>query len=404
MPLPMIQDIPKNKLGIASSTKIYGIASGKGGVGKSTLTAMLAVLSQKSQKSVGLLDADLYGPSIKKMLPEERLVKQSDNMIEPALSKGIKTLSLGHFRQESQASIVRAPIANGMVQQFIHQVAWGELDELFVDFPPGTGDIQLTLSQQLTFSGIILITTPQEIALLDVVKAYDMFRQLNIPIVGLVENMSYFENGNEKTFIFGEGRGREVARQWGIPFLGQIPLDSAIASSCDKGCFFEGEMTKGQEAVCSIYDNFVAQCSLREKKFEIEGLDLLMNWNKEALVNEKKDQEILNSSQELKNSFQVGEVCFPKEIYQIDKKTLGVLWQDGCIQQLNLNFLQAHCPCANCSTKENEKALEKDFFGISGVHLVGQYALKIYFNKGCNYGIFDFSLLRELGNKAVSYG
>ena len=303
MPLPMIQDVSKNKLGIASSTKVYGIASGKGGVGKSTLTAMLAVLAQKSQKNVGLLDADLYGPSIKKMLPEERLVKQNDNMIEPALSKGIKILSLGHFRQESQASIVRAPIANGMVQQFIHQVAWGELDELFVDFPPGTGDIQLTLSQQLTFSGIILVTTPQEIALLDVVKAYDMFRQLNIPIIGLVENMSYFENENEKTFIFGEGRGREVARQWGIPFLGQIPLDSAIASSCDKGSFFEGDMTKGQEAVVSVYNNFVSQCSLREKGFKIEGLELLANWSMDDSFEQGKSQEILHKAQKLKDNF-----------------------------------------------------------------------------------------------------
>ncbi len=233
---------------------IIAVAAGKGGVGKSTISLNLALyLSAKGEK-VGLMDADLYGPSLKKMLPEEILPSQhadGGERINPALSSGIKFISMSHFQSDKDPASVRAPIANGIIKQFIHLVEWGELDYLIIDFPPGTGDIQLTLIQEGSLSGAILVTTPQEISLLDVAKANAMFNHMQVPIIGLIENMSYYETGEgARRYPFGQGGGEKFAGANGIYFLGSVPIESEISRCCDKGESIFAAMPENQAVTC----------------------------------------------------------------------------------------------------------------------------------------------------------
>ncbi len=235
MNLPMYKE-DKNNLGEVKN--IIALGSGKGGVGKSTLTANLAFALQYLGYTVGVLDADIYGPSIQQMIPEDQEAQsnsENNQLIEPALARGIKIISFAYFKDRDQSSVVRAPVANGLIERFLHSVSWGPLDFLLIDFPPGTGDVQLTLAQKGSLTGSIVITTPQEIALLDVRKAIDMFHKLNIPIIGVVENMSYFFDGVNKQFLFGEKGGSKLAAEYGIPFLGEIPIDPQLCRSGDLG-------------------------------------------------------------------------------------------------------------------------------------------------------------------------
>lgn len=236
MPLKLYQEPEKPESGISKIQHIIGIAAGKGGVGKSTVTVNLARALKKFGFSVGVLDTDVYGPSIRKMLPEDRLPGRKGDKIIPALCEGMKVLSLAHFRKDHEAAAVRAPIANSVVSQFLHGVEWGNLDYLLIDFPPGTGDIQLTLSQQANLSGAIMVTTPQEISIMDVKKAMSLFNQVKIPVIGVVENMSYYlTSSGEKIHFFGKDGGGRLALESGLPLLGQIPLDPAICDSGDSG-------------------------------------------------------------------------------------------------------------------------------------------------------------------------
>lgn len=242
MPLPLYRDqkdqpasLPLNPLG--SVQAVIAIAAGKGGVGKSTLTVNLALALQAQGYQAGIMDTDIYGPSIRKMLPEDRLPTQKGPLIQPALCMGIKMISMAYFRKEGEATAVRAPIANGLIAHFIKNVQWGNLDFLLVDFPPGTGDVQLTLSQQAHLLGAIMVTTPQEVALLDVRKAMSLFEQVKVPIVGIVENMSYYQadSHSEPVHLFGRGGGERLASETGSPFLGHIPLDPVVCSCGDRG-------------------------------------------------------------------------------------------------------------------------------------------------------------------------
>ena len=236
MPLPIFSSqTPSHPLSTIGS--IIGIAAGKGGVGKSSLTVNLALALTAQGYRVGIMDTDIYGPSIRKMLPEDRFPSQKDGRIQPALCRGIAMISMAYFRQEQEATAVRAPIANSLVSQFIHQVNWGPLDFLLIDFPPGTGDVQLTLAQQAHLTGAVIVTTPQEIALLDVRKAISLFEQVKIPLVGIVENMSYYQANEEEDpiYLFGKGGGERLAQEKGVPFLGQIPLDPLVCRCGDQG-------------------------------------------------------------------------------------------------------------------------------------------------------------------------
>lgn len=271
---------------LARVRHVVAIAAGKGGVGKSTLALNLALsLSAKGFK-VGLMDADIYGPSLRKMLPEEIAPVQHPDIqqrIIPAVSRGIKLVSMAYFIHEGDPASVRAPIANGIIKQFIHQVDWGELDFLLIDFPPGTGDIQLTLIQEGMLSGAVIVTTPQQIALLDVAKAIEMFRQMQVPILGLVENMSYYltERG-DPVYPFGQGGGEKFAYETGLFFLGKVPLDPEVSRCCDEGIslFSEGAGTPASGAFESIADKVAQQMESFEKLEKDQLKNFELQWQK----------------------------------------------------------------------------------------------------------------------------
>ena len=224
---------------------IIAIGSGKGGVGKSTVTANLAVALAQSGAKVGLIDADISGPSIPTMFnceAEQPEIRQVDgkNVIVPIQQYGIKLISIGFLTPPDNAVVWRGPMASSALKQFISDTDWGELDYLLIDLPPGTSDIHLTLVQTIPVTGAVVVTTPQKVAIADARKAIGMFRQpqINVPILGLVENMAYFtpaELPDHKYFIFGEGGGHKLCEQFDIPFLGQMPLVQSIRESGDSG-------------------------------------------------------------------------------------------------------------------------------------------------------------------------
>jgi ATP-binding protein involved in chromosome partitioning len=217
---------------------ILAVASGKGGVGKTTVSVNLAMALAKTGAKVGLLDADIYGPSVPLMLGLKASPEVINNKIQPPVSEGIKVISMGFFYEQSQqAGIYRGPIISGIVKQFLTDVNWGDLDYLIIDLPPGTGDAPLTIAQTIPITGIVIVTTPQDVAMNVAVKAVGMFNKLNVPIVGVIENMSYLEcpHCKQHTHIFGKGGGQIVSEQFNIPFLGEIPLHPLIMTGSDIG-------------------------------------------------------------------------------------------------------------------------------------------------------------------------
>ena len=222
--------LPKVKYYIA-------VASGKGGVGKSTVAVNLAVAIAKKRKNVGLMDADIWGPSLPIMLGvTDRPHATDENKIIPLEKHGLKLMSIGFLISDDETVIWRGPMVHGAIKQFIEDVEWGDTEYLVVDLPPGTGDAQLSIVQTAPLSGGLIVTTPQDVALVDVKRGVHMFRKLNVPIVGIVENRSYLDvPGAEPMDIFGRGGGRRMAEKFEVPFLGEIPLDPRIRKGGDSG-------------------------------------------------------------------------------------------------------------------------------------------------------------------------
>ena len=216
---------------------IIAVSSGKGGVGKSTVTVNMAVALKKEGYAVGIMDADIYGPNIPMMIGVTKEPIKEGDKITPAEGQGVKVISMGFFVPEDTPVVWRGPMVHGAIQQFFRDVVWGELDYLLIDLPPGTGDVPLTLSQLVPLTGAITVTTPQEVALSDVRKGMTMFKKVNVPLLGVVENMSYFVCGHcgERTEIFSFGGGEQAAKKFGVPFLGRVPLDPAIREGGDQG-------------------------------------------------------------------------------------------------------------------------------------------------------------------------
>ena len=326
--------------------KIIAICAGKGGVGKSTLTVGLAHTFSQMGLTVGLLDADIYGPSICKMLPEGTAPSENGDKILPGRSGQIRTISMGHFREEKNPCSFRAPIANKIIGQFLDRVEWGSLDVLLVDFPPGTGDIQLTLLQRSFFTGGIIVTTPQEIALLDVRKSLELLRSLEVPILGVVENMSYYiaKGKSEKEYLFGRGGGRALAEEYAVPFLGEIPIDPPLGRALDQG-------------------------------EPIENFESLKNFSEIAEVFFSQ----INSDSKI-----------PLEISLPNPQTLLL---NG--KKIPIHTIQKNCPCVRCANIElNEESLHS--IGANRMERIGNYAIRFTFTSGCSRGIYPLRFIQGL--------
>ena len=216
---------------------VIAVSSGKGGVGKSTVAVNLACARQASGARVGILDADVYGPNVPLMLGVKGQPEVKDKKIQPFVQYGLQIMSMALLVAEDQPVIWRGPMLHSAVRQFLFDVAWTDLDYLVVDLPPGTGDAQLSLSQQAHLMGAVIVTTPQDVSVLDVKKAIRMFQSVNVPMLGIVENMAWFTppGSTEKYHIFGEGGGARIEREFGLPLLGQIPIEIAVREGGDKG-------------------------------------------------------------------------------------------------------------------------------------------------------------------------
>jgi len=257
---------------------IVAVASGKGGVGKSTVALNLSLALAKTGAKVGLLDADIYGPSIPLMLGMKGTMMEVDpekRKLIPPESNGIKVVSFGFFGQEDhKPAMFRGPIISGVVKQFLVDTLWTDLDYLIVDLPPGTGDIPLTLAQTIPITGILVVTTPQDVASSVASKAIGMFDKLNVPMLGVVENMSYFECSkcNEKHYIFGKGGAEKISEKHNMPILGTIPLNSGIMAGSDLGkpVMITHPDSPSAEAFTVAAKNIAAQCSIQHFKRQDE--------------------------------------------------------------------------------------------------------------------------------------
>lgn len=269
---------PDNAPLLPEVKNIIAVASGKGGVGKSTISANLAVALAKAGASVGLIDADIFGPSIPTMFNcahEQPVVVKKDekNLIVPIEQYGVKLLSIGFLTPADNAVIWRGPMASSALKQFISDADWGALDYLVVDLPPGTSDIHLTLVQSVPVTGSIIVTTPQKVALADAVKGLAMFRQpnINVPVLGIVENMAYFippDSPGKKYFIFGENGGKDFAEKHQVPLLAQIPIEESIRVSGDNGYPIALQTGASGLAFQALAENLAREIAIRNAKFQ----------------------------------------------------------------------------------------------------------------------------------------
>jgi len=360
------------QMGTGEIKNIVAVASGKGGVGKSTVTTNLAFALAHLGFKVGVLDADLYGPSQPCMMGSDEKPRGEGGAIVPVEKDGVKFVSMGMMNQDGKAMIIRAPLAIKALQQFLMGTLWGSLDYLFVDMPPGTGDIQLTLAQQAKFSGAIIVTTPQKVAMNIAKKGLEMFVTLNVPILGVIENMSGFScsHCNETTLIFKKGGASELSKELKVPFLGSIPLDPSIMMSGD-----EGEPVVLADPSSTPAKAFLELSKTVEKNME--------DVQKEARVNEP-----INITLEAGN--------------------LKLVWSDSILGEISAFNLRLDCPCANCVDENTGKKILKEEqiplnIAITNTRKVGRYGLSVQFSDGHNTGIFKYKSLKEkVGGENVS--
>ncbi len=262
-PMPGQQTAPE-KQPIPGVKNLIAVASGKGGVGKTTVAVNLAIALQRMGSAVGLLDADVYGPNVPLMLnTQEQPQALSEKRILPVEAYSLKVISMGLLNPGDRPMIWRGPMLHSVIQQFLRSVEWGQLDHLVVDLPPGTGDVQLTLIQTVALTGAVIITTPSVVALADVRKAIEMFRQMNVEVLGVVENMSFFNcpHCQGRIDVFGHGEGERMANIFGVPFLGEIDIEPQIRIGGDSGkpVAAFGESAPGAKSLYAVARNVAAR-------------------------------------------------------------------------------------------------------------------------------------------------
>ncbi len=360
-------------LNMPTVKNLIAVASGKGGVGKSTVASNLALALAKTGAAVGLMDADVYGPSIPRMLGVQGRQPETDPLSKkmiPFEKHGIKFMSVGMLQQESDTALIwRGPMASKLVQQFLAGVEWGALDYLLIDLPPGTGDIQLTLTQSVPLAGAVLVTTPQDVARHITQKGLRMFQQVQVPIIGIVENMSGFvcSHCNEITPIFKKGGGKKMAEELAVPFLGEVPLEPLIAEDGDNGV----------PTVAAHPD------SASGKAYGLIALQMAAQL---SIIN-AATVKITNR---------------PEEVNTQDDKVTVITWDDKKVTRYPNRYLRSMCPCASCVNEvTGERTINLESIDpevkIMGVDPVGRYALHFQWSDGHGTGLYSFDTLRKLG-------
>jgi ATP-binding protein involved in chromosome partitioning len=346
------------------------IASGKGGVGKSTIATNLAVALAGAGARVGLMDADVYGPSVPMMLGGGGVRPQqssTEGWIRPVERHGVRFMSMALLTGRDTPVIWRGPMATKLIQQFLGQVDWGELDYLLIDLPPGTGDVQLTLTQSASLSGAVIVTTPQDVAVGVTMRGLRMFEQVQVPVLGIIENMSRFVCGHcgQATDIFRHGGGRRAAEELALPFLGEIPLDAAVAAAGDAG----------QPVVVSAPASASAS-ALREAAGALAREISIVNARTAAVRHRPAEAQIRPDGLEIK-------------------------WSDGHLSRYAHRPLRLACPCAMCidewtgQPRLDPSAVPADV-RVLDLRPVGRYALQFSFSDGHATGLYSYDRLRSL--------
>lgn len=348
---------------------IVPVASGKGGVGKSTVSANLAVALSLMGAKVGLMDADVYGPSIPTLTGAVPSPGGSPNRFVPPVAHGVKVVSMGFFVQPHDAVIWRGPMLHKAVEQFLGQVDWGELDYLIVDLPPGTGDIQLSLCQMIPLTGAAVVSTPQDVALKVAEKAIIMFKKLNTPVLGVIENMSghVCSHCGERDDVFGVGGAKRYSEQHGIPFLGDVPLSVDVRETSDGGTpiVVSHPDSPSAKAFMKIAENLAAQISIRTANMGADNRPI------------------------------------PSKIELRSRQQLAILWSDQKESLLNCYEMRVQCPCAQCVDEMtgvrrlDPNSIAKDVWP-QNISPVGRYALHFQWSDGHGSGIYTFEHLRKL--------
>ena len=370
---------------------IIAVHSAKGGVGKSTLTANLAVgLAQRGAK-VGLLDADIHGPSAAMMMGNTEWPDpgKDENTIHPVEAHGVKFISMGNIVTRETPLIWRGAMVHSVITQFLANVLWGELDYLLIDMPPGTGDAQLSLAQAVPLTGAVIISTPQELALVDSLRGISGFKQLKVPILGLVENMSVFvcDDCGERTKLFGDSGATMMAEEMGIANLGSVPLEPAVCDAGDNGkpVILSHPESASARSLESILDKF--QTTLADME-PMRAFDLA--WKEMGWDERNPEPPTRNASD-----------APVKAVWQVSSDELGICWPDDSITTFSAKELRLACPCAACIDEWtgqpilDPKTVPDD---IRFIHIrsVGNYAFQPTFSDNHSSGLFHFGRLRAL--------
>ncbi|MGA2842451.1 MAG: P-loop NTPase [Steroidobacteraceae bacterium] len=379
---------------------IVAVGSGKGGVGKSTVSVNLALALQRLGGRVGLVDADILGPSVPGMLgiPTGRPPAVTpDGKVIPAERYGVKTMSMGMFTGDDTPAVLRGPMVGKYLRMLIGGVQWGDLDYLILDLPPGTGDTQLTLAQSLTLSGAVIVTTPQDVSLKIARRGLRMFEKVQVPILGIVENMSTFTclHCGQSTDIFRRGGGERMSREIGVPFLGAIPIDADVVTGGDEGCPIV--IDKPQSVAAQAY---VAIAAALAKQLGAAPATLLKsfvwNWDSREGVPGWLESGIRPTGS---RTTAIG-------FRQRDARTLSVLWEDGHHDDFDVRDLRLACHCALCIEEMSGRKLldpktVRPDVSPQVISSIGNYAIGIDWNDGHNSGIYSFNHLRSLGERAA---
>jgi len=381
--------------GASVTPRMIAISSGKGGVGKSSVTANIAVAMAQAGLRVGIVDADVYGPSIPGMLgiASDRKPQMAPNgKMAPSQAHGVKVVSMAMLTDDDKPAILRGPMVGKYLNMFVKQVEWGVLDLLLLDLPPGTGDIQLTLAQAFPLSGAVVVTTPQDVSLKIARRGLRMMEQVNVPILGIVENMSGFTcpSCGTVSHIFHDGGGEQIARELGVAFLGKVPLDPAVVDSGDSGMPL---VKSAPDSPAAAAYRQIAALLMRDGT-RTDGLLTPFVWNLSEGTGKPAPATTSDGP--------------PGRLVALDHDGAGLTlsWADGRNQRLASRDLRIGCRCAQCRDEmTGKRRLDPDTvrldIRITRIWSVGNYALGFAFSDGHDTGIYTFQYLSSMQGAEV---